>query len=127
MSSSNGSKFDPRVPQEYSLACHAEFPYEARPVFVFRRTSAAEWSVITAEAEAPPEENGADYIFRIFCIGLIGWRNQVDTATGEPVEFQTTTAPQDCRRLISIHEATSLLEQRNKSTHLQPEEKKSSG
>ena len=103
-------RFDPRTPYDVHLACHADFPLDERPTFVFRRVSVAESLAIfrafdDAQATAGNRAEQAAVVIRAASIGLVGWRNQVDLASGEAVAFDLAALD----RIVGWQEAVELL------------------
>lgn len=102
--------FDPRAPYYLSLDCFADVPEKDRPSFQFRRVNGAEYlkleSVWDFANQRTSEVRGQ--LLELFQIGLIGWRNQFDPATGEEIPFE----PARLEEVINHVEAFELIQKR---------------
>lgn len=102
---------DPRVPYDLWLDCFEGTPDGERPAFTFRRLNGAEFNTLSKALyeQTPPDTDALSAsVFEAFSIGLTGWRNQIDPATGESIAFD----PAHIERVINTQEAVQLLEKR---------------
>jgi hypothetical protein len=134
MSNETG-KCDPRRPHDIWLSCFDDYPESERPVFTYRRTSAAEREQIT-DSLIEPEGLDADAlrawrrkqmregIYQLLLVGLVGVRNQVNLETGEPVA--EVKGWEDMRLLLDFPDADELLMKRLAGGVMTTAEKKGS-
>lgn len=85
-------KYDPQQPYKLWLDACADIPEADRPTFTYRRLSGRErlqlldiWEGLSDESRGTIERVRA--VFDGARIGLLGWANQIDIASGKPVEF----------------------------------------
>lgn len=102
--------FDPRQPYPLSLDCFQDVPAEERPTWTFRRVNGAEYVEINSVYEITPETTHAfqEAVLKALQVGLIGWTNQVDVATGEIVPFD----PVRIAQIVNAQEAMELIDKR---------------
>lgn len=136
-------KYDPRQPYTLSIPSMADVEPSERPTFTFRRLNGAEYDQLaTVSDEDRPTREMHTAIYEAFCVGLIGWRNQVDPATLEEIPFpsvaqrsseayeeqagQLTKAKLEAalRRIITPEEAWQVIGERLKAARLNHHEKK---
>jgi hypothetical protein len=120
-------KYDPRQPYKVWLKSFDEWPEAERPTFTYRRTNGAESLQLIDAYEGLYDETKAvreryALLFDALRVGLIGWTNQFNPATGEQVEFSA-----DKLELLIDHlEADELLGKRMSHARTSAEDKKKS-
>lgn len=114
--------FDPRQPYDLWLDSMADVPENERPTFTFRRMTEAEYlrfDAVFALLDKPASECSGE-VFAALAAGLLGWKHQVDLATGEPLAFDAAKLSQT----LDFAEAWQLIGKRANRARPGAEEKK---
>jgi hypothetical protein len=102
--------FDPQRPYDLWLDCFEDVSKENRPCLVYRRITGREYGEMAKarELEGKSLNAEADAIYEALRIGLIGWKNQFNPETKEPIEFDPAKLPD----VVDPVEANELLNKR---------------
>ena len=99
---------DPEQTFDVVLDCDADKPAAERPTFMYRHLNGRQWRKLAALSDAFSSAGGGaaalDSIYEGVAIGLVGWRNMTDPATGKPIPFDA----ENIDLVLNPHEADEL-------------------
>ena len=111
--------------QTYTVFLESDAEKSPRPEFVYRHLNCREWrkaaQLYDMDAGAKADKN-LDAVFEMLRMGLVGWRNMTDPATGDEIAFN----PADLDLLIDMNEAMELTEKVLGNGQVSPDDTKKS-
>jgi len=115
---------DPQGTFKVYLDATADAAQDQRPYFAFRRLNGREWRRLAEMSDSLGDStktmDAIDLVYESVRIGLVGWGNQIDPATGDVVPFK----PEDLDLVLDPVDAQEVIGKKMAGGRVQVEEKK---
>lgn len=115
---------EPGVKYPIVLDSDSDKPEDKQPKLFYRSLNGREWRRVAAVSDgieqSPDSGTMLDSLYEVVCLGLIGWKNMADPATGKEIPFK----PEDIDLVLDPHEASEVMQKILDAGKVSPSDKK---